>query len=184
VNPVPHRAERLMGWSLAPWERAAVLGDLEEEAQAIADSHGEDAARQWYWRQTALSVVPNVARWVRSNLKQRDDLRLMSTLAMSQLPEMLTRHPWTFGWTQRLVFIALAFTPSLYRRWLEPARPMATPAWWVATITLVALLILWSMYRFPFWYLLPVFAFWIQLPSGPVTPDQPPISGIRRTDHA
>ena len=32
---IPARAERLVRWSLAPWERAAVLGDLQEKAREI-----------------------------------------------------------------------------------------------------------------------------------------------------
>jgi hypothetical protein len=61
---IPARAERLMAWSLPPDERAAVLGDLEEEAKDIAEAQGGRAAARWYRRQVTRSLVPNVARRV------------------------------------------------------------------------------------------------------------------------
>jgi len=65
-TPAPPRAaERLLRWSLAPDERAAVLGDVQEEFAAIAETDHARAFR-WYWRQTATSVVPNIVRQVRN----------------------------------------------------------------------------------------------------------------------
>jgi hypothetical protein len=54
-----------MRWSLAPDERPAVLGDLEEEFALIAAERGELAARRWYLRQVLTSVVPNAVRRAR-----------------------------------------------------------------------------------------------------------------------
>ena len=66
VVPTPPRwAERLLRWSLAPDERAAVLGDVQEEFAAIAD-HDPAQAVRWYWLQTLTSVVPNIARQIRN----------------------------------------------------------------------------------------------------------------------
>jgi hypothetical protein len=66
VVPTPPRwAERLLRWSLAPDERAAVLGDVQEEFAAIADNDPARAVR-WYRIQTLASVVPNVARQIRN----------------------------------------------------------------------------------------------------------------------
>jgi hypothetical protein len=66
VVPTPPRwAERLLRWSLAPDERAAVLGDVQEEFAAIADNDPARAVR-WYWLQTLTSVIPNIARQIRN----------------------------------------------------------------------------------------------------------------------
>jgi hypothetical protein len=61
-----------MRWSLAPWERSTVLGDLEEEARAIAAQSGERAARRWYWRQAILSLWPNVLRRFKGDERRRE----------------------------------------------------------------------------------------------------------------
>jgi hypothetical protein len=58
----PRLAERLLTWSLAPDERAAVLGDLAEEFSERADWTGGPAARRWYWRQALSSIPPNAHR--------------------------------------------------------------------------------------------------------------------------
>ena len=63
----PGRAERLMRWSLAPWERAAVLGDMNEEFNHLLNLDGAEAARRWYWRQAIQSVWPNVVRRARGD---------------------------------------------------------------------------------------------------------------------
>ena len=60
-NP-PERGERLVKWSLAPWERPAVMGDLQEEFRDLAATAGEPAARKWYWRQAITSMWPNARR--------------------------------------------------------------------------------------------------------------------------
>ena len=62
MSDVPARAERLVRWTLAPWERAAVLGDLQEEFRALEHADGAAAARRWYWRQALVSIWPNVIR--------------------------------------------------------------------------------------------------------------------------
>jgi hypothetical protein len=64
-----------MRWSLAPWERAAVLGDLQEEARAIAAQSGERAARRWYWRQAVVSLWPNVVRRAKGDERRWNHLR-------------------------------------------------------------------------------------------------------------
>jgi len=61
-----------MRWSLAPWERAAVLGDLQEEARAIAAEKGLRTARRWYWRQAIVSLWPNVLRRFKGDDRRRE----------------------------------------------------------------------------------------------------------------
>jgi hypothetical protein len=77
-DAIPVRAERLARWSLAPWERAAVLGDLQEEARAIAVTIGDRAARHWYWRQAVVSVWPNVLRRAKGDERRWSHLRSSS----------------------------------------------------------------------------------------------------------
>jgi hypothetical protein len=67
-NPnLPERAERLVKWSLAPWERPAVMGDLQEEFRDFAETVGEPAAQTWYWRQALASLWPNFMRRLRGD---------------------------------------------------------------------------------------------------------------------
>jgi predicted permease len=58
----PRLAEWINACLLAPAERAAVLGDLAEEFSLVARDRGAAAARQWYWRQTRASLLPNLKR--------------------------------------------------------------------------------------------------------------------------
>jgi hypothetical protein len=62
----PRFARWLVTSSLAPGERAAVLGDLEEEFADRA-AIDERAARRWYRRQALRSAAPNFVRCVRNN---------------------------------------------------------------------------------------------------------------------
>ena len=66
-NDPPRRAERLARWSLAPWERPAVLGDLQEEFRDLSDMAGVSVARRWYWRQSIVSIWPNLLRRLRGD---------------------------------------------------------------------------------------------------------------------
>jgi len=61
----PPLAERVLRWSLAPGDREAVIGDFQEEFEAIRETRGAAAARQWYWTQTAASLPSNVLRRIR-----------------------------------------------------------------------------------------------------------------------
>jgi putative ABC transport system permease protein len=67
-EPIVTTPPRLASWiasaSLAEAERDAVLGDLQEEFDAIAAREDVAAARRWYWKQTLVSLVPNVRRRV------------------------------------------------------------------------------------------------------------------------
>ena len=58
----PLLARWLVTRSLRGDERDAVLGDLHEEYLEVLNRHGRIAARRWYWRQTATSVLPNLRR--------------------------------------------------------------------------------------------------------------------------
>jgi hypothetical protein len=58
----PALAERIAGASLAPCDRQAVMGDLEEEFAALEVRAGRAAANRWYWAQTATSLAPNLVR--------------------------------------------------------------------------------------------------------------------------
>jgi hypothetical protein len=72
----PRRAERLASWSLAPWERTAVLGDLAEEFHHIDATEGRRAASRWYWRQTIASIWPNVLRRLKGDERRRRRLSM------------------------------------------------------------------------------------------------------------
>jgi predicted permease len=64
TTTTPRVASWIVSVSLAEDERDAVLGDLQEEFEAIAAGHGVAAARRWYWKQTLVSLAPNVRRRV------------------------------------------------------------------------------------------------------------------------
>src|SRR6185295_14214887 len=72
---VPERGERLAKWSLAPWERQAVLGDLQEEFLNIAETAGTPAADRWYWRHVLLSLWPNLIRRARGDEHRARQIR-------------------------------------------------------------------------------------------------------------
>jgi hypothetical protein len=71
MTPHPPLAERLLTWSLAPADREAVLGDLQEEFAALVEASGAPAARRWYWAQTLTSVVPNLLRRIQGERTKR-----------------------------------------------------------------------------------------------------------------
>ena len=56
-----------MKWSLAPWERPAILGDLNEEFQDLVERKGLAAARRWFWQQALRSTWPNLTRRLRGD---------------------------------------------------------------------------------------------------------------------
>jgi hypothetical protein len=58
----PALAERIVRASLAPVDRQAVMGDLQEEFAVLEARGGRAAASRWYWFQTAASLGPNLAR--------------------------------------------------------------------------------------------------------------------------
>jgi hypothetical protein len=165
VNPIPRRAERLMRWSLAPWERAAVLGDLEEETHAIANDRGAAAARQWYWRQTTRSVVPNVWRRVGANLKRPDELRRATNFAAWPLWVVATTRPSRFVWVISALFAILWLVPAIYRRWMGPERPLATQSWWVTTGFCAVALTLANMHMLPRRVAFGILCLWTFWPS-------------------
>ena len=140
MNAIPPRAERIVRWSLAPWERAAILGDLHEEARAIAAAHGAQAAQRWYWRQTLVSVWPNVWRRVRASLRQPDDLRLAEAWAGPALVSVVTTRPGTFAWTFSALLATFWIAPAFFRRWLDTTRPMTTRGWRFMTAAFAAVL--------------------------------------------
>ena len=97
----PRAARRLMRWSLAPWERPAVLGDLQEELRDISDVSGERSAQRWYWRQVAWSVWPNLLRRFRGDERRRDQfwhgvMRIASGAIWTLMPSW--RSPGTYAW--------------------------------------------------------------------------------------
>ena len=58
----PRLLERVVAASLAPEERAAVLGDLHEEFAGLESRVGRRAAISWYARQAVRSLGPNLIR--------------------------------------------------------------------------------------------------------------------------
>jgi hypothetical protein len=70
----PALAERIVRASLAPVDRQAVMGDLQEEFAALEAQTGPAAASRWYWVQTATSFAPNLVRRLRHSwLLQRPE---------------------------------------------------------------------------------------------------------------
>jgi hypothetical protein len=64
----PSLAERVLRWSLPEAEQAAVLGDVQEEFAALAETRDRATADRWYWRQATTSVVPNLLRAFRQQI--------------------------------------------------------------------------------------------------------------------
>ncbi len=63
TTPRPPRvASWIVSASLAADERDAVMGDLQEEFAVLAAERSAAEARRWYWKQTVLSVAPNLSR--------------------------------------------------------------------------------------------------------------------------
>ena len=58
----PRAAESLLRWLLPPHDRGPILGDLNEEFVARRREDGAAAARRWYRRHVARSVLPALAR--------------------------------------------------------------------------------------------------------------------------
>ncbi|HSG28109.1 MAG TPA: hypothetical protein VLA34_06495, partial [Candidatus Krumholzibacterium sp.] len=50
----------ILGCFLPEYNRASVLGDLEEEFAAIAGGSGRGAAARWYTRQALRSIIPGI----------------------------------------------------------------------------------------------------------------------------
>jgi len=71
MSAPPRLLERVVAASLAPEERAVVLGDLHEEFTGIQSRAGRRAAIRWYCRQTVTSLGPNLVRRARIARRRR-----------------------------------------------------------------------------------------------------------------
>ena len=100
---VPGAPLRLLGWTVPPADRDAVLGDVVEEYELRA-REGRAAARSWIWRQALVSVVPNVRRRLAPDQSTAVDRRgAVMRGALSDL-----RFSWRLLRQQRLLaFVAL-----------------------------------------------------------------------------
>jgi len=159
---IPPRAERLVRWSLAPWERAAILGDLHEEARAIAETQGEQAAQRWYWRQAVISVWPNLVRRLKGDERRMEAFRaglgnfaICVFVVVVSLGDHRAPPPWTL--LGLLAFVMSAGAALFAKRMRQPV-PKSGPrrvAFYVASaVVLVA-----SVAAFvlgPAWVLIPV----------------------------
>ena len=94
---VPRFARRLVTASLAPDERAAVLGDLEEE---FADRAGTAprGARRWYRRQAMRSVGPNLVRRVKNDRQARFALWTLGYAGLAGMSNAQQHHDWSLIW--------------------------------------------------------------------------------------
>lgn len=123
------RAERLMRWSLAPWERSAVLGDLEEERREIEERSGNSAARRWYWRQVIRSLWPNLVRRLRGDERRLAQVKGTSYffvfgalyLEMARSGEDSSTYRWTMGVLMMGAGLSGVLSAILRRR-LTPSR--------------------------------------------------------------
>jgi hypothetical protein len=133
-RPVPPRAERLLRWSLSPLERPAILGDLQEEHAALAQTKGADAAGRWYWNQVLWSVAPNLWRRLQADPRRaahfRGGLRAMAVGAIWSIcfffDSRITGSWWVvyglFGLCQVLVAL-------FYKRLEAPSRQRRIEKW-------------------------------------------------------
>ena len=114
---LPRRAERLASWSLAPWERVAVLGDLAEEFHEIQATRGERAAHRWYWRQTIASIWPNVLRRLKGDERRRKQLANSGwNMAWASFMVVLSDGSSTIEWfgiSPAVLWLTLLFTSAL-----------------------------------------------------------------------
>jgi putative ABC transport system permease protein len=67
----PRLAEWLVRMTAPPEDRLEILGDLHEEAAAMARRTSHRKAWMWYWRQAIASAIPNVAQRRRKRRQQR-----------------------------------------------------------------------------------------------------------------
>lgn len=91
-------------------DRAAVIGDLDEEFHALVSSDGARAARRWYRRQAMHSIGPNLRRRFRRHGAVTDpDSPSRGTLMTSLLQDL------RFGWRslRRRPLVTLVATASL-----------------------------------------------------------------------
>jgi putative ABC transport system permease protein len=61
----------LINMTTPPNDRAEMLGDLQEELEAMALRLSPRAARRWYWRQAVRSTLPNITRRLRRPPRSR-----------------------------------------------------------------------------------------------------------------
>jgi putative ABC transport system permease protein len=71
----PSLARRLLLWLLPPPDRAAILGDLDEEFAHRRRVAGPRAAARWYWRQVLTSVPPALRLRHRARRRGRESRR-------------------------------------------------------------------------------------------------------------
>lgn len=79
----PRFAESVLeSFGAAPEFRDAVIGDLAQEFALRVESHGERAARRWYYRE-ALRAAPHLARNWLKRAEFRDARRLLNVVGLS-----------------------------------------------------------------------------------------------------
>ena len=126
----PRRAERFMKWSLPPWERPAVLGDLNEEFDDLSRRRGRPAAHRWYWRQAVLSTWPNLLRRFRGDERRQATAQMgLLYLALGLVSLLLDlNRPRSTSWPVYALIGALALYDSLFRKRLfwRPSRRRQT----------------------------------------------------------
>jgi hypothetical protein len=133
----PRRAERILDWSLTDAERGAVMGDMQEEFADLAQRLGPAVARRWYWRQTVVSVWPNLLRRWRGDARRRKRFYWGLAKMLFGLPGLLLTlsAPRPFQWVGGAGFL-LYGASDIARAFAQRRRCGANPQ-------MMALLLVW-----------------------------------------
>ena len=187
-NP-PERAERLAKWSLAPWERPAVMGDLQEEFRDLAETVGEPAARRWYWRQAIESVWPNFMRRLKTDDQRRNRwwgsialiangcVMLITTNLMLPPHGSLERRLIPVSW---IVFGAIGAVQAVVRKRLKaPTSQARTIAVYVGVTWVVCVVGVFFLPAPPRYSLIMLFSGVVVLEIWPWWPPDPPPAEFR-----
>lgn len=112
----PRAAEALLRWLLPRADHGPILGDLNEEFMARVRKDGASAARGWYWRHAARSVLPALRRRRRTSVpapKPRISIDSLRYDARSALRHFVHR-PWSFAAAVGLLGVAIGLTTAMF----------------------------------------------------------------------
>jgi predicted permease len=114
VRP-PRAAEAVLRWLLPRQDHGPILGDLNEEFTTRVRADGTNAARRWYWRHLAQSIVPALGRRRARMAAPRtrlslDSLRHDTRSAMRHV----VHRPWSFAAAVGMLGLAIGLTSAMF----------------------------------------------------------------------